>query len=818
MLSIRYALRALRRERGHAVLVIFTMALGICATTVLFSVTYGVLLKPLPWPEPDRLVRVQETRKGGAPRVAGTMSNGTYLAWSEHPATIESLGGWMGGTRTLTGVGNPERITIASATPSLFTVLQARPAIGRLLVAGDEIARNIVLLSHGLWMERFGGRTDALGRTIQLDGEPHVIVGVLSKEFVSPDREARAYVPFGVPTVVTAEGARRMAIFRALARLRPGVTPAQAAFEATARGQGAPDPGLAAVALFGSRGPVEVSVVPALEAITAEVRPAIRLLTAAVLLLLAIGTANVASLQLARATNRRREFAIRSAIGAGTGRLAQQIIVESTLLGLIGGVAGIGAARLILAAVPALLPADFPRADAIALDAPIVLVAIAVSLVAGAACAILPALQARHVNLVESLTEDSLAPVGAGMRTATARTRAIIMAGQVAVACVLLVGAALLARSLFTLQHADRGFDPANVLTARIPLPRNYPLERRLQMLDALVQRMRGVPGVDAAAYANSVPLMSTGGYSAFTMRSPRHPDTEISVEAAQRIVSPEYFKALRLRVIAGRPLTAEDGATSRPVLVVNRSFAERYLGDHPVGTVIPWGGMRAGLRFQGDIDRSEIVGIVDDVRQSGVAAPRQPEIMAAFPQVRPQNISASDPIVIVRAGSDAERLVPILRSSLREQDPALALDSVMTMDERIAASLERPRTYATLLGGFAALAAAIVAIGLFGVLAYMVALRSREIGVRTALGATPRAIVSLVVSHAAWVTAAGLFTGLAVSYVSVRWMATLLYGVQPHDPASFIGVAVLVVFITTLATIVPARRAAKVDPIKVLK
>lgn len=816
--DVRYALRRVRRERAHAILVVLTMALGICATTVLFSVTYGVLLKPLPWPEADRLVRVQETRQGGAPRVAGTLSNGTYLAWSDRPTTIESLGGWSASRRTLTGIGDPERILVASATPSLFAILRARPEVGRLFVSGDTANPNIVLLSHGLWRNRFGGRRDVIGRTIHLDGEPYVVVGVTSAAFVFTDPQTRAWTPFAVPQVVGDQGARRMAIFRGLARLRPGVTPAQASAEATARGRGAPDPGLAAVALFGSKGPVDVSVIPALEAMTSDVRPAIRLLLAAGLLLLVTGTANVASVQLARAANRRREFAIRAAIGAGTGRLALQILIESLLLGLAGGVVGLVAARAILQALPALLPADFPRADAIALDAPVLLASVGVSLIAGAACAIVPVLQTRRVNLVEALTEDSLAPIGARMRTATARVRGGIMIGQVAVACVLLVGATLLTRSLVALQRADRGYDPANVLTARMPVPRDYPLERKTQVLEAIVRRLHGIPGVEQAAFANGAPLMSAGGYSAFTMRSPRRPDQEISVEAAQRVVSPEYFRALRLRIADGRPLTVHDDAGSPPVLVVNRSFAERYLGDRPVGMRIPWYGARAGLRFKEEASESEIVGIVEDVRQGAVDAPRQPEIIAAYAQVRPDTIRAFDPILIVRTAGDAERLVPLLREFVREQDPALALDSVMTMDQRIATSLARPRIYALLVAGFAGFAALIVAVGLFGVLAYSVALRVREIGVRTALGATPSEIVSLVLGQAVWVTAVGLVAGLGAAYVTVRWMSTLLYGVGPHDAATFAGVATLLLVIAALASIGPARRAACVDPLSVLR
>lgn len=535
-------------------------------------------------------------------------------------------------------------------------------------------------------------------------------------------------------------------------------------------------------------------------------------------LLLAIATANVASLQLARATTRRREVAIRAAIGAGTARLSRQLLVESTLVGVIGGIAGLTLAFVMLRGLRAVLPADFPRLEMVGIDAPTVTFALVVSLLAGLACSVLPALDARRVDLVASLADDGAAPLGAGMRSRTGRIRAAIMVAQVAAACLLLVGAALLTRSFIALQRADRGYDPANVLTARIPLSRDYPLERRAQLLDATVDRLHNIPGVRAVAYANSAPLISGGGYSAFMMRSLRQPDTLVSVEAAQRVVSPDYFNALRLRLVAGRLLTGADDERSAPVVVVNRSFARRYLGERAIGARIPWQGPRAGMQMQNDERGWEVVGIIEDVRQGAVDAPEQPEIVAPYAQVRPETISASDPVLIVRTDRDPSAVVPALRAAVREQDPMLAVDSVQTMEERIATSLARPRTYAVLLAGFAGFALLISAVGLFGVLAYTVAQRAREIGVRAALGASPRAIVSLVVRQAVSVTSAGLLAGLAAASLSARLLSGFVYGVEIHDGVSFAGVVVLLLLIAAIASIVPARRAARVDPLSVLK
>jgi putative ABC transport system permease protein len=324
---------------------------------------------------------------------------------------------------------------------------------------------------------------------------------------------------------------------------------------------------------------------------------------------------------------------------------------------------------------------------------------------------------------------------------------------------------------------------------------------------------MKGLPGITHAAYANALPLVSTGGYSAFNMRSPRNPGVDLQVEAAQRIVSPDYFSALRLRILEGRPLRETDTAGSSRVIVVNRSFARRYLGEPAVGARIPWQRSGANPRLEW-----EVVGIVQDVRQGAVNAPDQPEIIAPYAQVRAVSTRSFDPIVVIRTAGDPAGYISALRNAVREQDRALALDSMMTMDERLATSLARPRTYAVLVAVFAVFAVLIAAVGLFGVLAYSVAQRAREIGVRSALGATPAAIVALVVRQAFWVTSAGVLAGLAISSVTMRTLAAFLYGVQPRDPVSFTAVALLVVIVAAFATVVPARRAAKVDPLKVLR
>jgi predicted permease len=817
--ELRYGVRVLRRQSGFTVVAILTMALGIGASTVLFSVTYGVLLKPLPWPDAERLVRVTETRQGRTSRIPGTVTNATFLAWREDPSTIEDLGGWRTLTSTLTGVGDPVRVPIISTTPSLFPILRVRPLIGRLFRDGEGAPGQpgVVILSYGLWQERFSGRPEIIGDVVRLDDRPHTIVGVMPHEFTFPDREARAWTPYDVPQVAAPTGAIAGAIFRAIARLRDGATPAQASAEATSRARGAPDMGVLATALFGATGPIDVSTVPELEAITADVRPAILVLLAAVALLLVTATANVAGLQLARATTRRREMAVRAAIGAGQSRIVRQLLVENAIIGLCGGATGLALAAGLQRVLPSLLPAEFPRLDAVAIDVRALAFTLVVSIVSSVVCGLLPAWHARRVNLVETLSEDGVAPVGGTMRSAMARTRGLIMAGQVAIACVLLIGGALLARSLVSLVRADRGYDPVNVLTARLPLPPGYPAERRGQLLETLTGRLRALPGVTHAAYSTALPFVSNGAVTAFKMRSPLNPNLEVDVQTTLRVVSPDYFPAMRLRLVAGRTLSETDTATTPPAVVVNQTFVHQYLGEHPIGFRIPQRGPRAGaVRFTDQDAYWEVVGVVDDIPQDSIGASPQADVFAPFRQVvLYDNV---DPILVVRTTTDPTAYVSMLRSLVQEEAPTLALDSVMTMEDRVMTSLEKPRLYAVVLAWFGTFALLIAGVGLFGGLSTSVAQRTREIGVRSALGAQPRDIVGLVLGQTLRIVGVGVAIGLAVAFFGVRMLSTFLYGIRPHDGLTFVAVPIVILGVAAVACLLPARRAARVDPLAALR
>ena len=818
--DVLYGLRLLRKQPLFTAVGALTIALGIGATTTLLSIVNGVLLKPLPWPESDRLMRIAETRQGRGGRVRGTLTNATYLAWREQASTIEGLGGYV--SISVTAIagngGEPIRLQVASVTPTLFPLLKVPPLKGRAFTddegptggRGTYFVAPSMILSYGLWQQWFGGRDDAIGTVVQIDGKPTTIVGVMPRGFAFPDPETRAWIPRAVGAVLGDGGAQRIQIFSALARLRPGVTPAQAAAEGTVRARSAPDPGLAAVAMFGSDAPPDVTVIPAVEAMTADVRPAVLVLLAAVLLLLATATANVGALQLARATARSREIAVRAALGAGGARIARQLIVESSLVGAIGGTFGVALAVVLNRVVPSLLPPDFPRVSDITIDVRVLLLAVAAAGAASVGGGLLPALQARRIDLAEALAEDSAASAAGAWRSRSGRIRTLVMAGQVAVACVLLIGATLLVRSFAALMHADRGYDPAGVLTARVDQGAAYTEPRRVAFADAVVERLRAVPGVERAAIGTALPLLTSGGAFAFTMPSPRDPAIQQQVQTLVRVVSPDFFAALRLRLLQGRTLMESDTGNSQAVAVVNRSFARRYLPASPIGSRVP-------MPFSKERPDCIVVGVVEDMRQESVTDPEAPELFASYRQMSRRLVNSSL-VVLLRTAGDPIAQVPVVRAAVHDLDPTVAVDSIMTMEERVADSLARPRTYAMLLSIFAVCALAIAGVGLFGVLSYGVTQRAREIGVRTALGAQRRHIIQLVLKQALGVAAVGVAAGVAASLALTRYLAASLYGVGADDPATFALVAVVLLVVSALACVVPARRAANVDPLEVMR
>ncbi len=809
--ELRYTVRRLMREPRHSVLAVLTLAVGIGGTTVLFSAVNGVLLAPLPWPEPGRLVRLSETREGATREWPFRITNGTYLALCDGTSSLESVAAWRDNTMTLSGDGDPERLRVVSVTASLFPMLGARAEQGSIFGPADEAAGDALVLSYALWQRRFGSRPDVIGRLLSLDGRLHRVVGVMGRGFQFPDERVNAWAPLHVLPAVRPDGSPAgLSTFSALARLRPGATPERAAEEATVRARHAPDPGLVTMVFFGTRGAPRVSVTPALDALTADVRPALLILLAAIGLLLAAAAANVASLLLVRATVRRRELAVRSALGAGAGRLARLLLVESATLGALGGLVGFALAAATLRIVPAALPAGFPRIEGIAVDLRVVAFSAVLALATGLAAGTLPALFTRRLSIAAVLQEEGPASAAA-LRSGAARARTLILAGQVAVATALLAGAVQLGRSALNLAQANRGYQPDGLITLRLPMPEpTYSPLRRRQLVTDLLERLSREPGVTEVASANVLPLSSNEAIIAWEGFSAAAGGLRSRASASIRQVTPSYFRALGRRIVEGRPLQESDSATSLPVVVVNRTLARRYLADRAVGLTIP-------ARLDGSRPNWTVVGVVEDLAHGSVTDPPQPEVIVSCNQLAPGQ-APLEPGILIRTAGDPEALAPTVRSVLRELDAALAPDRLVTMRRLVNDSLARPRLYSVVLAVFAGCAVIVVAVGLFSALSYAVALRKREVGVRVALGARPRDIALIVGKQALVLAGPGIVLGLAASLALGRTMAGLLYGVGPHDGISMALVSVALLLLVAGVSIPPALRAARLDPQEALK
>lgn len=638
----------------------------------------------------------------------------------------------------------------------------------------------------------------------------------MPRDFRFPSADVRAWLAWQAPPVDSPGGMKTGTIMRAIGRLKRGVTAAQASAEGTARAIAAPDAGPVAMALFGAREPIQITATDAMEAAAADVRPAIVILLIASLLLFVTAIANAANMQLARATVRHRELTIRAALGAAPARLARQLLIENAIVGVLGSLAGLGLTVALHRALPALLPAGFPRVDAIEIDGRVLAFTLVLSVITTIASGILPLLQVRRLEIARSLGDGSAGSAGAG-RGRVSSVRALIVASQVAVACVLVVGGVLLARSFAAQINADRGYEPANLLTASVPFPLGYSVERKEQTLMHILDRLQQRPGVARAAISGGLPLASAGGFSGFNFSSPFREGVMVDAEVIRRVVTPGYFDALGMRLRAGRALDDSDTPASPGSVVVNRSFVAKYLDNVPIERAIGVSLGTAAVRIPNRKVDALIVGVVDDLKQDRPGDPPQAEMFVSFTQVAGTN-AAGQFFVVARTSDDPIRYVEALRTTIREEDPSLALDAVMTMDQRVGASLSRPRLYAVLFLGFAAFAMVIAGTGLFGVLSQSVSQRSRELAVRTALGASRGAVIRTALTQMALATMAGLVTGLAASAVLSNNLSPFIYGVSTLDWLSFGVAPVVLLAVGAVACVMPARRVAQTDPVQVLR
>jgi putative ABC transport system permease protein len=792
--DIRYALRSLLRHRVFALTAILTLGLGIGANTAIFSAVNGVLLRPLPYPEPDRVLTIW----GFHPSIGReTASLPDFLDWRK-ARSFSGMAAWANAAFTVTGTGEPEVVSGALVTPSYFRVLGAPIPLGRDF-RDDEArgAARVVVLSQGYWQRAYGGRSDVVGRQITLGGVPYTIIGAGARGLALP-----AQVDLWAPLQTDTTLGRRNDFLQVIGRLAPGATPEGARVELAtiARRLEAEYP--ASNAGWG------VELIGLQERIVGEIRPALLVFLGAVALVLLIACANVANLMLVRVAAREREVTIRAALGASRLRLLRQFLTESVLLALAGGILGLGLAVWGVDALRALEPGTVPRLQEIRLDARALAFALVLSTGTGLLFGVVPAIRALGFDLRGGLAEGGRALAGA---RAAARTRNALVLAEVALASVLLVGAALLLRSFVGLQRVDPGIAVDGILTARVTLPRSRYEDpaRQVAFADALLDRARALPGVSSAALGSGAPVDDALPYWAFAMAGVEQPPPEVVQDAVVYRASPEYFPTFGLPLIRGRLFEAGDRADQTPVAIVSQGLAQRYWpGRDPIGSRITFGDPGDSTS-----DWMTVVGVVGDVRQDGAVSPAYPQIYVPFAQLSNRSI-----VVALRTGRNPLALVAPLKQVLAGVDPNLALSQVSTMEQRVAGTLARPRVNALLLAAFAATALVLAALGIYGVIAYSVVQRTRELGIRVALGASADVVLGMVMRQGLSPVLIGLAIGLGVAAVGSRVLRSLLYGVTATDPATYAAVAAFLTVVAVAASYVPARGAARSDPVQALR
>jgi predicted permease len=797
--DLAYALRRLAHAPGFSLVAIATLALGIGANSAIFSVINAVLLRPLPFPEPERLVMVSQTWKG-EPAVYSPQN---FLDVAATAGAFESLAAMDGSGVTLTSGGAPARIEGAAVSAAFFDVLRSRPVLGRGFLAGEnEPGRNkVVVLGHALWRQRFGADPALVGRTVHLSRDPHVVVGIAPPGFSFPEG-TELWTPMKYDAVFRSHS-RGAWYLTVIGRLKDGVTPEGARGEVAAIADR-----LARVYPEHNEG-VGGTVRPLHRALVGPSRTALLVLLGAVGLVLLIACVNVANLLLARMAARGSEMAVRTALGAGRARLVRQMLTESVVLAALGGIAGVLLAAASLGWLLALQPEGVPRLGEVRIDRPVLAFAAALSLLTGLLFGVFPALQASARPSAQALREG-----GRGLLAgASARLRSGLVVAQIALAVVLLAGAGLLVRSFDRLRRVDPGFRPEQALTFRLSLPDTAYAEesRRAAFFDDLLIRLQALPGVRSAGAVMGIPL---GGLS-FTLsfevegRPPVPPAQQPSMQV--RVASPGYFAAMGIPVLRGRGLEPGDVATSRPVVVLSAAAVRRYFpGEDPLGKRLVIGWRRPeGLPRAG----GEVVGVVGDVREEGLDQEHQPEVYIPHAQLP---VGAMD--VVLRTAVEPMTLLRPVQGVVGRLDPELPVARLQTLDAIVARSVSEPRFYTLLLAAFAAMAVSLAALGIFGVMSYAVTQRSREIGVRVALGAHPRDVMGMVLGHALRLTVAGVAGGLLAALACSKVIASLLFELSPTDPPTLAGVGLALTAVALLASYLPARRATKVDPLTALR
>lgn len=801
--DIRFGARKLRKNPGFTVVAVLTLALGIGANTAIFSAVNSVLLRPLPYQNPDELVMVWETApKLGFPR--NNVAPANFIDWRDQNRVFAQIAAYGGNSVSLTGRGEPERIEGMRVSAGLFPLLGVTPLLGRVFTEEEDRpgARNVVVLSHGLWQRRFGGDPGAVGQSLTLNDTPHTVVGVMPAHFRFPGREQELWVPMAFePEEAAGRGDHYLTV---VARLKPGVplrqaqaemdaiaTRLQEQYPQTNTGQG-------------------VALVPLHEEFAGNVRKPLLLLLGVVGFVLLIACANVTNLLLARAAARQKELTIRSALGASRLRLMRQLLTESLLLSALGGVAGTLLGVWAVGLLDSLVPDSLAEAHGIAVDWRVLSFAIAVSLLTGVVFGLLPALQPSKSKLTEALKEGGRGGEGGESR---GRLRGALVVAEIALSLVLLAGAGLMIRSFYRLANVDPGFHPGGTLTMRMELSGGKygdPVKRRA-FYDRLLQQAQSLPGVKSAGVITQLPLTTQGLHFSFSLEGqPPLPSGDLP-QAAFRVISQDYFRAMGIPLLRGRSFTPQDTADAQAVVVINRTMAERF-----------WPGQDAlGRRFKiGSADSQNpwavIVGVVGDVRQTSLYQELTPEMYVTYLQDR--RFFAIPRDLVLRMDGNPLSMAPAVRGEIWKLDKDLPLFRVQTMEQVLSLATAGQRFNMLLLSIFAALSLTLATIGVYGVMSYATAQRTHEIGIRMALGARTRDVLRLVIGRGLLLILIGVAVGLAGAFGLTRLMSGLLFGVSATDPLTFTLITLLLTAVSLLACYLPARRATRVDPLVALR
>jgi putative ABC transport system permease protein len=794
--DLRYALRQLRRSPGFTAVAVITLALGISATTAVFSVVDQVLLHPLPYPDSDRILKVSQTFEGISTNDA---SPANYLDWVSQNqvfAEMAAARGWQG---SLSTGDRPERVRGSMTTPSFFPLFGVAPMLGRGLQASDARpgSDHVVVLGYGLWQRDFAGDRAIVGRDIHLDGEQYNIIGVMPPDF-SPDEYGELWLPspWGVPThpLIPDKDPRQFrdrSYLEVWARLKPGITMQQARVEFDTIGRRLetqyPD----------SNGDVGMSVLPLHEYIVGDIRPVLLVLLAAVVIMLLIVCANVANLLLARATARAKEISIRTALGASRRRLLRQLLTESVLLALVGGVLGFLLAALAVPALLALSPPDIRQFKQIGINREVLAFSFLASVVCGVVFGLIPALQSSRSKPNEFLKEGER-----GSTASRGRTRSALVIAEVGLSLVLLVGAGLLVKSFARLMDVNAGFDPDHLLTFNLALPSSTDAVHQLTFYQQVVQRLQALPGVQAVGAVSRLPL--SGGNSS---RSFNVPGQKRDYSADIRVSTPDYFRGMGIPLLKGRSFSESDLGSSLNLAVVNDALARTvFPGQDPIGKQL--------THFGPDDLTLQIIGVVGNVRHVGLDADPHSEIYQLLGQAQWPSMF----VAIRSATSDPTSVTSAAQSVVWSVNKDVPLANVRTMQDLIANSVQRRKFSMFLLTIFAAVAMLLAAIGLYGVMSYSVAQRTHEIGIRMALGARRPDVLALVVKQGMVLALMGIAAGAVLSLAMTRLISGMLFGITATDPLTFAAVATLLGTVAFLANYLPARRASKVDPMVALR